>query len=121
MNEIQQYEESYSEEGFWEKLARFAKAAGREVVEKALQLYYAAQQDNVPKWAKATIIAALGYFIMPLDAIPDLSPTVGFADDLGVLTLAVATVAFYINDDVRDKARDKMGIWFGEANLKDVN
>ena len=115
MTEHNEYEEAFSETGFWEKLKKYALLAGREVVEKALLLYYAAQEEKAPAWAKATIAAALGYFIVPLDAIADLTPAVGFADDLGVLALAVAAVATYINDDVRNKTADKMRQWFGSA------
>ena len=115
MTEHNEYEDAYSETGFWEKLKKYALLAGREVVEKALLLYYAAQEENAPAWAKATIAASLGYFIVPLDAIADLTPAVGYADDLGVLALAVAAVATYINDDVRKKAGHKMRQWFGDA------
>jgi uncharacterized membrane protein YkvA (DUF1232 family) len=55
---------------------------GREVIEKALWLYYAAQQPNTPLWAKTAIYGALGYFISPIDAIPDITPVIGYADDL---------------------------------------
>ena len=114
MTEIDEYQEAYTEQGFWEKLGSYAKSAGREVVEKALPLFYAGQEEKAPAWAKATIVASLGYFIMPLDAIADLTPAVGYADDLGVLVLALAAVATYINDDVRQKTALKMGDWFGE-------
>ncbi len=108
-----EYQQAYSEDGFWRKLANYARSAGREVVEKALLLYYAAQQDKAPAWARATIAGALGYFIVPLDAITDLTPAVGYADDLGVLVLAIAAVATYINEDVRQQTREKMRDWFG--------
>jgi len=110
-----EFEDAYSENRFWDKLKKYATLAGREVVEKALLLYYAMQEEKAPAWAKATIAGALGYFIVPLDAITDLTPAVGYADDLGVLALAVAAVAAYINDDVRRKAADKMQRWFGGA------
>jgi uncharacterized membrane protein YkvA (DUF1232 family) len=108
------FEAAYSERGFRDKLTHYAKVAGREVVEKALLLYYAAQEEKAPAWAKGTIAAALGYFIVPLDAIADLTPAVGYADDLGVLVLAIAAVAAYINDDVRAQAARKLGDWFGQ-------
>lgn len=111
-----EFEAAYSEQGFWDKLAGYARAAGREVVEKALLLYYAAQEEKAPAWAKGTIAAALGYFIVPLDAVADLTPAVGYADDLGVLVLALAAVATYINDDVRAKTADTMKRWFGESD-----
>lgn len=103
----------YSEQSFWDKVLNFAKAAGKEVIEKALQLYYALQAPDTPAWAKAVIIAALGYFISPLDAIPDMTPLIGYADDLGVLTMAIATVAAYITDDIKAKAKAKLVDWFG--------
>ena len=114
MTDLDDYQNAYSDSSFWNKLKRFASAAGREVVEKALLLYYAGQEENAPAWAKATIVASLGYFIAPLDAIVDLTPVVGYADDLGVLALAIAAVATYINDDVRAKTADKMLAWFGD-------
>ena len=101
MSRHNEYEDAFSESGFWSKLKKYARTAGREVVEKALLLFYAAQEEKAPKWAKATIAGALGYFIVPLDAIADFTPAVGYADDLGVLALAIAAVATYINDDVR--------------------
>ncbi|MEM6580402.1 MAG: YkvA family protein, partial [Pseudomonadota bacterium] len=110
-----QYQQAFTENRFWQKLRRYAATAGREVVEKALLLFYAAQEEQAPRWAKATIAGALGYFIVPIDAIADLTPGVGYADDLGVLVLAIAAVASYINDDVRDKADAKMRAWFGES------
>jgi uncharacterized membrane protein YkvA (DUF1232 family) len=118
MSEDNEFEAAYSESSFWDKLKRYATTAGREVVEKALLLFYAAQEEKAPAWAKGTIAAALGYFIVPLDAITDLAPGVGYADDLGVLVLAVAAVATYINDDVRTKTAQKMHDWFGEEALE---
>ena len=114
MSEHNEYEQAFSESGFWNKLKKYAKTAGREVVEKALLLFYAAQEEKAPKWAKATIAGALGYFIVPLDAIADFTPAVGYADDLGVLALAIAAVATYINDDVRSKTAARMASWFGQ-------
>lgn len=104
---------SYSDSDFWQKLAKFAKAAGFELVEKALWLYYAAQDPNTPLKAKAIIYSALGYFIMPLDVIPDITPIVGYSDDLGALAAAVATVAVYINANVKAQADQKLLDWFG--------
>lgn len=118
MTQHNDYEDAFSEAGFRDKLKRYALAAGREVVEKALLLYYAMQEEKAPAWAKATIAGALGYFIVPLDAITDLTPAVGYADDLGVLAMAIAAVAAYINDDVRAKAASKMRHWFGEEDAE---
>ena len=108
------YESAFSDDGFWSKLRDYALVAGREVVEKALLLYYATQNERVPLWARTAIYGALGYFITLTDAIPDITPVVGYADDLGVLTMALVAVASYLDDEVRGKASRKVEQWFGD-------
>lgn len=102
----------YSEEKLWLKLKRYAKAAGEQVVEKALLLYFASKNPNTPVWAKRTIYGALFYFINPFDVLTDLSPLIGYSDDLLVLTAALATIAAYIDDDVKAQAQQKLQQWF---------
>lgn len=109
------YEASYSEAGFWTKVGKFAVAAGVDVIRKALVLYHCLQDPATPKWAKAKILGALGYFIVPLDAIPDLVPVVGFADDLGVLALAFAVVLIHIKPAHKKAAAKKIQELFGDA------
>lgn len=106
---------TYSEPRFRDKLARAAKLAGREVVEKALWLYFAAQRPETPRWAKATVYGALAYFVVPVDAIPDMVPMAGYTDDLGVLAVAVVTIARYIDGNVREKASHLLARWFGSV------
>ena len=105
--------DTFDESGFWNKIQRFARSAGGEVIEKALWLYYAAQSDRTPAWAKSVVYGALAYFVLPIDAIPDVIPGVGYTDDLGALTAAVATVISFIDDDVKRRASEKMKVWFG--------
>lgn len=105
--------EPVTEDSLWQKITRAAKRAGREVVEKALWLHYAAQRPKTPAWARTMIYGALAYFILPVDMIPDVVPLAGYSDDLGVLAAAVATLAVYINQDVKDQAARKLQDWFG--------
>ena len=114
MAEAHGFEKDFSDDGFWGKLSQYAKTAGSEVIEKSLWLYYSAKNPETPLWAKTTIYGALGYFISPIDAIPDLIPVAGYTDDLGVLVAAVAAVASYINTDVKSQTSKKMADWFGE-------
>ncbi|PLC55614.1 hypothetical protein CR155_00715 [Pollutimonas nitritireducens] len=106
------YRTEYTPRRFWHKLGPLAQSAGRGTLEKALYLYYAVQNDHTPKWAKRVIYGALGYFILPLDAIPDLAPLIGYTDDLSVMAAALATVAFYITPEVKEQAHRKLDIWF---------
>lgn len=102
----------YSDTGFWEKTKGYAKVAGRKALEPALKMYYSATDKDTPLWAKTAIYGALGYFISPIDAIPDLLPVVGYTDDIGVLVAAAATVAAYIKKEHVQKAQETLRQWF---------
>ena len=106
------YDAAYSRKSFRGKLVGFAPAAGKKVIRGALVLYRCLRDPDTPKWARARIIGALGYFIFPLDAIPDVVPIAGFSDDLGVLALALATVALHIKPEHKQKAEEKLKTWF---------
>ena len=103
----------YNDASFWEKLKAYAIVAGKEVVELALKLYYCMKDSDTPAWAKTVIGGALLYFIVPIDAVPDLIPG-GYVDDLGALSGAVMTVATHIKEIHAAKARAKMTEWFGD-------
>ena len=76
-------------------------------------LYYTWDDDDTPTWAKATIVGALGYFISPIDAVPDILPVVGYSDDLAVLVGALAAVASSIKASHKKAAKDKVDDLFG--------
>jgi uncharacterized membrane protein YkvA (DUF1232 family) len=108
-----QYSKHYTEKSLWKKLKAFSKKAGQKVVYAVLLLYYVMIDKNVSLKTRATIIAALGYFILPLDAIPDLSPIIGFSDDLGVLLFALAQVSGNITPEIKIRAQKQLKEWFG--------
>ena len=115
------YSKKYSEKNFWNKVKKVATTAGLKVIYSALLLYYTLQKPGLPAKPKNIIYGALGYFIFPLDAIPDITPVIGYVDDFGVLVLALAAVAMYIDDDVRTKATAKLRDWFGDnINWDDI-
>lgn len=91
----------FSESSLFEKLARYGRTAGREVVERVLWMWFATRRPDLPVWARTTVYAALAYFVLPLDALPDLLPVVGYTDDIGVLSYALLTIASYVDADVK--------------------
>jgi len=116
MENYGQYSKFYSEDSFWKKLKGFAGKAGIKVVYLALLLYYMLVDETVDLKSKLTIAAALGYFIFPLDILPDLLPIIGFTDDLSVLMFALSVVKGKINETHRLKARNTMELWFRGVN-----
>ena len=113
-NNIERYQKSFSDNQFWEKLRRFAKKAGAEVVYLALLLYYVVKDPLTKKADRAKIIGALGYFILPFDLIPDWLPVAGYTDDLAALTWGIYCVAKNIKPDHKEQAAAKIREWFGE-------
>lgn len=114
MIELEEASKHYSDEKFWKKLMRFPKRAGVSVVYVVLLLYYTLQKPEIPAKTKAVIIGALGYFIVPLDLIPDLAAGVGYTDDLSVLLLALLQIAVHIDEEMKNKAKKKLAEWFGD-------
>ena len=53
-------------------------------------------------------MAAVAYFVLPLDAIPDIVPLLGFTDDAAVVTAALAAVASHMRPEHRNRARETL-------------
>ena len=115
-----EYAKYYSEESFWEKLKNYAKAAGVKVVYAVLLLYYAMKDSSVSLKTKLYITAALGYFILPTDAVADFLPVIGFTDDLGVLLFALKQVSSAITPAIKEFARNKIKEWFEQTDEKEM-
>lgn len=98
----------YSDGSLMSKLKKSVLKVGRKAIKKILTLYYVLLDHDTPKKAKMTIIGTLGYYIFPLDAVPDFIPLAGYTDDMAVLTLAFITVFFHIKQVHRDQAEQMM-------------
>lgn len=67
--------------------------------------YFCAIDDKTPTRVRGILVAALAYFVLPLDFIPDFLIVVGFTDDVAVATAAIATVKPHIKKRHYDRAR----------------
>lgn len=119
--DIRKYQNHYSESGLLGKLSKVAKKAGQKVVYAVMLLYYVIQSPEISKGDKATIIGALGYFILPLDLLPDFIPLVGFTDDLSAILLALHAVWKNITPDVKAKASAKVSGIFSDFNQEKID
>ena len=81
------------------------------VVYNALLLYYALKSDKVTAKEKAIIVGALGYFILPLDIIPDIIPALGYTDDAALLVYAIKQLNC-VDESVKAQAEAKLNEWF---------
>lgn len=98
------------EERVRERFWRTARRAARQVpfMDEVVAAYYAALDHDTPASAKATLLAALAYFVVPLDFVPDFLAVVGFGDDLAVITAAVAAIGPNIKERHRHAARQTL-------------
>jgi uncharacterized membrane protein YkvA (DUF1232 family) len=101
-------DEARNERVVREKFAGKAKRYLRKVplAQEVVASYFCLLDSKTPMWVKATVAAALAYFILPIDAIPDILPGIGMSDDVGVLTAALTAISSHLSDDHRGKARE---------------
>lgn len=118
--EVEKYSKDYSEKNFFGKIKSAVKKAGAGIIYKALQLFYVTQNPNCPMRIKAGIFAALGYFISPLDMLPDFTPIIGYTDDAAAIAAAITLAHMYIDDTVRQKAKDTLQNIFGKKILAEI-
>ena len=120
MEDLTKYEKHYSEESLVDKIAAVAKKAGIKVIYAALLLYYVVKNPMTSKGDRAKILGALGYFILPIDIIPDAIPVAGFTDDLAALTWAIYCVAKNIAPEIKAQAKAKLKEWFKDFDEKEL-
>lgn len=115
------YSKDYSEDSFWDKIKTVLKKAGLPLIYKALQLYYVMQRPDCPAGIKAAIIVTLGYFISPIDFIPDFIPIVGFTDDLAAVVAALVMAQMYVDEEVKRQAREAIDRIFGAGTSDELD
>lgn len=106
------YKSSYTEENLQTKLKKYGKKIGVNTTYYILLLYQMIVSNTVSIADKAIIIAALGYFISPLDIIPDIIIGTGFIDDVSVMLIALRQVIKNITPEIKQQAKEQLGKMF---------
>ena len=91
---------------FWPKLKR--SLARIPFAEDVLAAFYCAFDPVTPLKVKGILLAALAYFIMPIDVIPDVLLGLGFTDDMAVLYTAISMIRSHMTQAHRDKAKETL-------------
>lgn len=109
---IEKYNSHYSESGLWSKIKSVAKKAGSKTIYMVLLLHYVLKSPDVSIKEKAKIYGALGYFILPIDLIPDAIPFVGYSDDITALASILHSVWKNVTPEIKQQAQQKLKDWF---------
>ena len=116
----EKYAEYYTPSSLFEKIKKFAKKAGVKTVYLVLILYYATFDKALPVKDRLMVLAALGYFILPVDIIPD-ALIGGFADDAAALLYVAKHIWKNLSAETFSKAHRKLNEWFGEVDDSEIN
>jgi uncharacterized membrane protein YkvA (DUF1232 family) len=103
---VQKVNEVRVTRGFWPKIRRTASRIP--FADQALSVWYAARDPETPTTAKGIMFGALAYFVLPVDAIPDVFAGIGFTDDAAVIAALLATLGSNIKRRHRDEAREAL-------------
>jgi len=91
---------------FWRKLGPVVTRIP--FAEDLLAAYYCAFDRETPSHVKGLLLGAVAYFVLPIDAVPDMLPIIGFTDDAAVLAAALKLVADNITPVHRQAAKSKL-------------
>lgn len=94
------------ERRFWRKVRR--ALARIPFGEDLLAAYYCALDRHTPAYVRGVLLGAIAYFLLPVDAIPDVLAGFGFTDDATVLAAAIAAVGRHLEPRHREQARTKL-------------
>ena len=91
---------------FWTTLRKAARAIP--FSEELVAAYFCALDPATPHRVRGVLLAALAYFILPFDVVPDILAGVGFADDVTILVAAISAVGAHITPRHRQAAKDAL-------------
>ena len=106
---VQRVNEMKVRTGFWPKIGRVA--ARIPFADQVVAVYYSARDPETPMAAKGIMLGALAYFVMPIDAIPDVLAGIGFTDDAAVIAAVIATLGANVRSrhrELAEKAIEKL-------------
>jgi len=94
----------------WERLKRWARVLESD----GLTLWFCCRHPNMPWLPKILALLVVGYFLSPIDLIPDFIPVLGYLDDLILLPISIYFIMKLVPDTVLTECRAKAAAWVAE-------
>lgn len=102
---VDKYEKEHDENKFWIKIKKVGTKIGVTPIYLVFLLFHSLMSKSIPMTSKAPIAGALGYFISFIDIIPDLTPILGYCDDVSIIVGALGLIATQITEEIREDAK----------------
>lgn len=102
---VSKYEKEHDEDKFLDKIKKVGSKIGVTPIYLVFLLYHSIKSSTIPMINKAPIIGALGYFISLIDIVPDITPLLGYCDDVSIVVGALAAIATQITEEIREEAK----------------
>ncbi len=94
----------------WERLKRWA----RELESEGLTLWFCCRHPAMPWLPKLLALLVVGYFLSPIDLIPDFIPVIGYLDDLILVPIGIYLTLKLVPEPVLTESRAKAAMWVAE-------
>lgn len=101
------------ETSIWSQVVGMVRSAGEAVALEAAKAWHVAQDTATPAHVKAVLYGALAYLVLPVDAVPDVVPVVGFTDDVAALGAALYAANTWVTEETLKRARASVRAIFG--------
>lgn len=115
------YEKYFSESELWKKLEKVGKTIGATILYPVLLLYNLLKSNDVNLKEKAMIIGTLGYFILPVDLLPDVLAGVGYTDDAAALMATLTALASCLNTDMQSESKQQLTNILGDYDERAID
>jgi len=93
-----------------ERLKRWARALEND----GLTLWFCCRHPRMPRLPKILALLVVGYFLSPIDLIPDFIPVLGYLDDLILLPVCIYFILKLIPEPILIECRAQAEVWIAE-------
>lgn len=104
---MEDHSKHYNDGAFWKLVAKHGNKIP--FLFQILVMWNVMSDPETPVYIKALIVAALGYVIMPFDAVPDIIPVAGWLDDAGIVALAYGQITAHVKPRHIEDANRRLG------------
>ena len=118
---LKKYEKYFSESKLWKKLEKYGRNIGATILYPVFLLFNLLKSGDISLGKKAKLIGTLGYFILPIDVIPDAIAGIGYSDDAAVLFATLTAYVSYLTIEIQQLSKNQLTNLIGEYDDRAID